>query len=168
MNIVDYIQKEYAALRRQINAVTADLTDEQLNWTAPGKANKIGVTLLHAIESEDMFVHKILQGKPTLWETQGWGAQIGISNPPGHGGWEEASQATLALSQLMAFEEAVCEETSAYLAILSPEELDRKVLMFNGERQVADVLVLVANHTLGHMGEIAALKGVHGVKGLPF
>ena len=49
---------------RTSDSVTADLTDEQLDWTPPGTANPVGATLLHAVASEDMFVHVVLQGKP--------------------------------------------------------------------------------------------------------
>ena len=169
MNTIDYIQRQFDALRRQTNATLADLTDEQLNWAPPGLTNKIGVTLLHAVAGEDMMIHAWLQGKPALWETQGWGTRIGVATPPGGGGgWDEACWATLKLASLMAYQEAVCEATSAYLAALTPEELDRTVQLFGSDRPAADVLVLVENHVLGHLGEIAALKGIQGVKGLPF
>lgn len=36
-----------------------------------------------------------------------------------------------------------------------------------GERPVAEVLATLVVYTMGHAGEIAALKGVLGVKGLP-
>jgi uncharacterized damage-inducible protein DinB len=169
MNVVEYIQRQFDALRRQTNATVADLTDEQLNWAPPGMANKIGVTLLHAVAGEDMMVQTWLQGKLTLWELQDWGDRIGLKTPPGGpGNWDEANSVHLKLASLMAYQEAVCEKTSAYLSALTPEELDRTVKLFNGDHPAADVLVLAENHILGHLGEIAALKGVQGVKGLPF
>ncbi len=58
--------------------------------------------------------------------------------------------------------------TDAYLERLADEDLDREVTMMGGTRQVADALTTVAAHTLEHSGEIAALKGVQGGKGLPY
>jgi len=53
------------------------------------------------------------------------------------------------------------------LAVLTPEELDRTVDFAGGPRTVADMLLLSAPQSLSHTGEIAALKGIQGVKGLP-
>ena len=59
-------------------------------------------------------------------------------------------------------------KTDAYLANLCAGDLDRKVRFFDGsERPLADVLVILIVHTASHAGEIAALKGVQGVQGLP-
>ena len=54
----------------------------------------------------------------------------------------------------------------AYLATLTAAELDRKVAFAGGERTVAEMLLLAASQSLSHAGEIAALKGVQGAKGL--
>ena len=63
---------------------------------------------------------------------------------------------------------AVRAETDAYLAGLTPEELDRKVTTFMGELPVGAVLALFIGHQAHHLGEVSALKGAQGVKGLPF
>jgi len=52
--------------------------------------------------------------------------------------------------------------TDAYLANLAPAELERMVKFAGGERSLADMLMLTASHTLGHAGEISALKGIQG------
>jgi len=40
------------------------------------------------------------------------------------------------------------------------------VAFAGGERTVAEMLLLAASQSLSHAGEIAALKGVQGAKGL--
>jgi len=60
----------------------------------------------------------------------------------------------------------VWQATDAYLAALTQPELERKVKFAGGERTVADMLILCVAQAQGHMGEIAALKGIQGVKGL--
>ena len=169
MDAIAYIHRQVDALRRQTNMALQDTTDEQVNWAPPGTANSIGVTLLHTIGGEDLFVQQWLQGKPRLWETGNWGARIGVENAPGgERGWEECRKARFSLAAIMEYQEAVCSATAVYIAGLTPEDLDRKVMLFGSERPLADVLVLLVNHSTAHMGEIAALKGVQGVKGLPF
>jgi hypothetical protein len=54
------------------------------------------------------------------------------------------------------------------LAKLTDDELDRQVSFFGSESSVADVLVRFVAHTAGHTGEIAAVKGMQGLQGLPF
>ncbi len=164
MNTIDYIQRQFDAMRRQIINTLTGLTDEQINWAPPGKANKISAIFLHAASGEDRFVQTLAQGKPTLWESQDWAARIGVPiTPSGRGGWDETSQATLQIAHLMAYQEAVALATNTYLATLGPDDLDRKVEMFNGERPLADLLVMLVSHVTGHIGEIAALKGVQGI-----
>ncbi len=75
--------------------------------------------------------------------------------------------------ELPAFREyarAVYAATDAYVGGLSEAALERKVdTGFIGEQTVAFVLTNIAAwHVAEHGGEIAALKGVQGLKGLPF
>ena len=169
MDARDYVQRQVAWVRRTSDAVTDDLTDAQLSWTPPGTANPIGATLLHTILSEDSFLHRVIQGKPTVFESQGWAEQLGVSAQPGRGpSWDDMKSKPLSLAKLLAYQQAVQADTDAYLADLTPEELDRKVTTFRGESPVGDVLALFVGHAAHHVGEIAAIKGAQGAKGTPF
>jgi DNA-binding response OmpR family regulator len=53
------------------------------------------------------------------------------------------------------------------MADLAPEDLDRKVKLGPRELTLAELLMMAANQSLSHTGEIAALKGLQGAKGLP-
>jgi hypothetical protein len=56
-----------------------------------------------------------------------------------------------------------------YLAGLPDSDLSRKISGPFGEQTVEWVIVtLLGTHLPQHAGEIAALKGVQGLKGLPF
>ncbi len=168
MNAVEYIQRQIATSRRVYDGAMQGLTDEQFNWCPPGLTNPISAIVIHALTSEDRFIQQILQGKPRIWETEGWAEKIGLPVPPGGGrGWDEARGATLALAPVLEYQQAVRAATDAYLATQKPEDLDRMVSMFNSERPAADAFALLVTHFATHTGEIAALKGVHGVKGLP-
>lgn len=161
MDAIAYLQIQFSVLRRQYSMALQDLTDEQINWTPPGTANPIGVTLLHTVSGEDMFLNRLILGQPTLWETQDWAKKIGVPTPPGGPrGWDEAKQARLELTPLMDFQEAVCEAISAYLNGLTPEALDRPVSAFGAERSTAELLAIVSCHSAEHLGEITCLKGV--------
>jgi uncharacterized damage-inducible protein DinB len=89
--------------------------------------------------------------------------------PGGRGGWEELKGQAVALAPIQAYAAAVQAETDAYLASLTDEELRREMPWpFGGTRTVADFLALLVVHTVFHAGEVSALKGVQGVRGIAF
>ena len=132
-------------------------------------ARRAIAAFLHAVAGEDHFFQSILQGQPPLWATGGWAGRIGLAQAPGGGqGWAEANSTVLALAPVREYAEAVRNATDAYLARLTDDELDRQVSFFGSESSVAGVLVRFVAHTAGHTGEIAAVKGMQGLQGLPF
>ncbi|MDR3574069.1 MAG: DinB family protein [Anaerolineaceae bacterium] len=169
MEIIEYIQKQFSGARRQVEAVLKDTTPDQLNWTPPGTANSIGVTLVHLISSEDVSFNQILKCQKSLWETENWSEKIGLSAPPGRvNGWDEIKNKTLELEPVLSYAKSVLAASDAYIADIALADLDTKVAVFNGERSIAEIMLLQASHVLSHAGEMAAIKGVQGVKGLPF
>lgn len=167
MNAVEYLAKQMAAMRRYMGMVVQDLSQEQFNWQPPGSANRIGAICLHLIASEDSYIHSVIQGKPRLWDTEDWGAKMDINPPPGRGNWEGIKGKTVPLELVLAYQRVVLAATDAYLAALTDEELVRRVNFIGGEQPVADILATMVVHTSFHVGEISALKGVQGLKGLP-
>ena len=93
---------------------------------------------------------------------------MGIPKPPDIGeDWSDFKHQQLPIQPQLDYAEAVWAATDAYLDTLSPGDLDRMVKFAGGERTVADMLLLGTSQALGHNGEIAALKGIQGAKGLP-
>ena len=170
MEIREYVLQQIAGARRLFDAAMQDTTDDQLNWTPPADTvNPISVTALHVLGSEDVFIQQILLGQPRLWESEGWANKIGVAEPPGRGGgWAEVRNATISVEAVLAYQAALRAATDAYLAALTAEELDRPVNVMGGQRPVATVLTLLAHHACSHAGEIATVKGMQGIKGLPF
>jgi hypothetical protein len=169
METTEYIRQLITAVRHQTDDSMKDTTVEQFNWTPPGTANPISAVFVHLLNSEDFFVQTVMQGKPRLWDEGSWGQKIGVKNTPGYGGnWEEFKQLNLSLEPVLAYQQVVRVATDAYLDKLTPDKLESKVKFADGESTVAAVFTLLACHTLCHAGEIAALKGAQGGKGLPY
>jgi len=168
MDAKEYIVRQIRWMRRQIDATILGTTAAQYSWTPPGELNPIGVVFLHLLVSEDGYIQDVILGKPRLWESENWQERIGASAPARGQGWEQARGENHALESAFEYQNVVRAETDAYLEQLTAEELDRRVMFIGGERRVADVLVSLVVHGLGHAGEIAALKGMQGIKGLPF
>jgi hypothetical protein len=169
METVEYIQKQYASVKRQLDAVILDTSEEQINWAPHGTANSIGETLVHMSGSLDNAFQAVLQGKPRLWESEAWGEKFGLTGTPGRvHGWDEIKGKHLALEPVLGYVAAVINQVDQCVAGLTSGELDQLVTLNGNERPAADVFILQFSHVLGHAGEIAALKGMQGVKGLPF
>jgi uncharacterized damage-inducible protein DinB len=169
MEVKEYIQRQIANARRICDAAMDGTTDEQFNWTPPGTVNPIRASFMHLVGSEDLFIQVFFQGKPRVFETEKWGDKVGLAQLPGRSGnWDEAKHKTLPLGPAQAYQSAVRAATDAYLSRLTPQELDRMVDFSGTPRSVADVLATLVVHVTFHAGEIAAVKGVQGGKGLPF
>jgi len=168
-----------AVLRQQLSGyhdileqTIADCRQETLDNHLPGATiNSIGSIYAHVVFSEDNVIHGMLQGKPPLYRTEGWAARTNIQMPdPGGFTPEWARTVKMNLPAFREYTKAVHAATDAYVAALSDSDLDRKLQTgFVGEQTVAFVLSNILGwHAAQHTGEIAALKGVQGLKGLPF
>jgi hypothetical protein len=169
MHVIEYIKGEFASVHRAVERVMKDVTHEMFNWASPGTANTISATFLHLMSVEDHFIQKVIQGKPTRWESDGWSEKTGVQKPPGIGeDWSAYKSRQILMQPLMDYTEAVFAATQAYLAALTENDLDRMVKFASGERSVADMLRLSVSQSHSHVGEIAALKGIQGKQGLAF
>jgi hypothetical protein len=154
-------------MRRFVDGILNGLTDEHLNWQPPGTANPIGVSWLHLLTAEDGFIQTTIQGKPRLWESQEWTLKTGIHPRASDESWDRVKQTQFSVAPLQAYGAAVGEATDAYLGGVTPGELDRTVMANNTEILVAVLLTIMVCHAAGHAGDIAAIKGIQGLKGLP-
>lgn len=169
MEANDFIRRQVAFMRALGDAAMNGTTEEQFNWQPPGTANTIRAAFIHLTHSEDFFIQVVIQGQPRLWESGGWGDRLGLATVPGRGrGWEEVTTKAVPLAPALEYAQAVRAATAAYLETMTAQELDREVRLFGSQQPVGQVLVTLVVHTLGHTGEIAAIKGIQGVKGLPF
>jgi len=168
MDAKTYLTYQFTSLRYFVDIALAGLTHEQLTWIPPGTANSIGLTALHMLATEDKYL-SLLRGKERLWQTQNWSGTFNLAEPPGFGGdWTVLRQATLTVETILGYQVVFRVKTDFYLDALTPEGLEFPVKLFTDHDRAVDVLTLLISHTLLHAGEIAALKGVNGVKGLPF
>ena len=164
-----FLQKQIGIQRALADAVIGGVTEEQANGASPGTCNTIATILLHVSGTDDAFVHARAQGKPLLWESGEWAGRIGLPMPPGRAGyWAEANAATLPLAAILEYQAAMRAALDEYVAGATDEDLARTMPSPFGEQPLYGVLGLLVVHASLHFGEIAALKGAQGLKGLPF
>jgi hypothetical protein len=169
MDTIEFIRELIADAHNQADDSMKGTTSKEFNWAPPGTANPISAILVHHLASEDFFIQSIIRGVPELWEKGGWSGKTGVKNVPAYGGnWDEFKHKTVAMEPVLSYQQAVRTVTDSYLKTLTPTELERKVKFAGEEQTVASVLSLLARHVIFHSGEIAALKGAQGSKGLPY
>ena len=88
MNTVELAQYALGNAFGILEQVTADLTQEQADWTPPGIANPIGATYWHTISGADDVVYRWILGQEPLRQREGWDDRVlTVSVPePEHGG----------------------------------------------------------------------------------
>jgi uncharacterized damage-inducible protein DinB len=144
----------------------AELTPEVAHYEAGGTTNSIAQLLAHMTTGEDGAINRVAKGGTRLIELKDWAAETGI---PTERGAIWTKDWRLNIDAFTQYREAVKASANEYLANLSADELEREVEWFSGPRPLHSLLqIIVIHHTLGHSGEISTLKGMQGLKGLPF
>ncbi len=123
----------------------------------------------HALYSQDMMVNEHVRQQPKVLETGGFVATTGLAAPEPSMSPEFLSQ-VFDVGALREYAAALFVQTAAFLESASPTDLDRLIAM--PPKPPMDAATYLASfgvvHLAEHTGEISALKGVLGLKGLPF
>jgi hypothetical protein len=170
MNAQQAVKDQLAFWHGIGNSVLGDCADALNKRVDNAKVGSISSIYAHMVFAEDNIVNGMIQGKPSIYASGGWEAKTGVKSPDGpmqNADW--AAGVNMDLAKFQDYAKEVFANTDAFLAGLSDAELERKIQGPVGETTVGWFVVnILATHFPQHLGEIAALKGVHGLKGLPF
>ncbi|MCC6705682.1 MAG: DinB family protein [Thermomicrobiales bacterium] len=153
-----------------LDYTVGDLTVEQLHHHHEGSTIGTPASIyLHVAWVEDLVINHMLQGRPTIYDSQGWAEKL--PDAPVHRGpssleWALSVKAPDAAS-LKAYADAVRPALTEYIANASDEELDRVIEFFAGPTPIYNALAMLIWNLANHTGELAALRGLAGLKGLP-
>jgi hypothetical protein len=167
MSALEAVRAIVTRAQETLDLALGDAPAEVLNQVPPGTANPIGAIVAHAVFNLDTFYNVGLLGQAHLLTTGGYADQLGLPGPDTLD-WDVLKAARWEMPALRGYAQAVAATAGAYLAALTEAELGQTVSLFGHEMTVTDVLALAAWHTALHAGEIAALRGVGGARGLPF
>jgi DinB family protein len=167
MNGVDSQKETLALVHAYLEGAFSGCEGETLTRTLPGATvGSIGSIYLHALASEDWAIQELLQGRPKLIDSGDWFERLGME-PAKDPDW---SQANMDLPVMQELAQMIYGSTDAYLNSITDADLDKQIPWHSGQTHTAGwVLADVIHAHLGtHAGEIAALKGVMGLQGLPW
>ena len=160
-----------------LDGTMAGLKIAHLKYLPLGKAHPLGVTYFHVFNGLDQVINGMFLKKPTLGSTTFKGKTgVSIEVPDYAVGEEKLSQWYRKVKVDMKKTDEYAKATKAllysYLKKLDDADLDKKMDMSGmglGKQTYGWVLSnFVTNHIFCHIGEIAAIKGVQGLKGYPF
>ncbi len=164
MNSKDYARSQVEGAFDFLATCAQGMDGAQYNHKPDGNCNSAAKLHAHALSGAEFFVTAILAGQPSKWPE--FASQTGL---PGNAMEIWGSDATVSPSVMQAYAEAIKAPILDYIDTLSDEDLDREVdTRFAGTQTVAWVLQFVGSHTVGHAGEISAVKGTQALKELPF
>jgi hypothetical protein len=170
MNVGELLRGQYTQGHQLLSGVMADVGPDVLNNASGlGTLGSIGSIFAHMVFTEDLFVSGFT-GKPPIYSSAGWDSKLAVPVPGIQQNADWAATVRLDLEPFLAYAKEVWAATEDYAGGLSEADLEREVPGLGG-RQVK-LAMLAANvgtiHISQHMGEIAAIKGMRGLKGLPF
>ena len=168
MDAKKYLQSQLGGMWHLQKATLESVTDDVVMKVPEGTVSPIGVIWLHLVATQDKFV-ATLSGKEPLWQSEGWDRKFGVEKAPGFGmDWSTYQGMDWSMELLQGYTLAVKAFVQRAIDSMDNETLDERVKLFTDSDPKSDVWILLIGHTLHHCGEIAAINGVFGGKGLPF
>jgi hypothetical protein len=170
MNAVEATKDTLGLVHEYIEATIEDCQPETATRILPNATiGSIGAIYIHSIAQEDWAIKELIQGKPKLIDSGNWYERFGVAAPnPGESvDWSKSNHDLAAFRE---FAKEVYKATDDYLASIQDSDLDKQIEWFGqGTRSASWVIAdTIHAHHAFHAGEIAALKGVMGLKGLPW
>ena len=155
----------FSRVAEHVHDVVDGLSAEDLVWAPAPGANSVGWLVWHLTRVQDDHVADLLD-EEQLWTTGPWAPRFGLAPDPGNTGYghsadEAASVRPDSADVLVSYYDAVASKTIAFLASLTPNELDRIV----DERWDPPVtmgarLVSIADDDIQHAGQAAYVRGL--------
>ena len=166
MELLDYLRTSVKTVNDMVDTAMQELTDEVVNFHPGGTANTIAQLLAHVVSGQDVLINDKIGGGRTLHET-GWAEKTGI--PVERPLIWQRDVWKLDLAGFDAYRKEVAHSAEWTFNALKPGDLDREIEWIRGPSRPLALMAqtVFVNHGLGHCGEISAIKGMQGLKGLP-
>jgi len=166
MEMLEYLLSSVKAVNDMVDTAMQDLTDDVVNFQPGGTANTIAQLLAHMVTGQDLLINDKIGGGRSLHES-GWAEKTGIPVERPliwqREGWQ------IDIPGFDAYRKEVAKAAEWTFVSMKPEDLDHEVSWVRGPTRPLALMtqVIFVHHALGHCGEISAIKGMQGLKGLP-
>lgn len=164
MDAVTYATSNLKEAFGLVNMCAAGVDEAQYNWKPSGTCNVMAKSHVHVVSSVDFFINGLVKGGKL-----GWSDIAQARNLPENPRDVWTFDGAIPLAAMQEYSDAVQSSVLEYVSSLKDADLDREIeTQFFGTKPVAWLVQLAGNHAVGHAGDMAAIKGMQGLKGLPF
>ena len=165
MDIAALLDELFGRIAEHVHEAVDGLETKALVAAPSPSANSIGWLVWHLTRVQDHHVSELLD-EPQEWVTGPWASRFGLEPDPDNTGYGHRPADVEQVrpdgpEALVGYYEAVATRTDAYLATLTPDDLDRIV----DERWDPPVtlgvrLVSIADDDIQHGGQAAYVRGL--------
>lgn len=165
MNSAEQLVDAFGRIRQVVHAVVRDLTPEQLTFRVDNDANSIAWLVWHLTRIQDDHIADAAQIEQ-VWTSRGWVDRFGLPFEPSATGYGHSTDEVAAVKVdsgelLVAYYDAVHEQTIGYVERLADPDLDRIVdESWDPPVSLGVRLVSVIEDGLQHAGQAAFVRGV--------
>jgi uncharacterized damage-inducible protein DinB len=158
------LQDGFDRVREGVGRVLDGLTLDQLTYRAGPDANTIAWLVWHLTRIQDDHVAGVA-GTEQVWTAGGWYERFQFPFDAGATGYGQTTAEVAAVrattDDLLAYHDAVYDETAKFIAGISDDDLDRVVdTRWDPPVTLAVRLVSVINDDLQHTGQAAFVRGL--------
>ncbi|MDO8614955.1 MAG: DinB family protein [Dehalococcoidia bacterium] len=171
MSTVDFIRGSMRQLHNTYDEVIADLSPDQLHWRANETGLPISFILWHYVRTEDNIIQFVLQHKPTVWLEGGWNEKLGLDRISQGTGMSLQDAQSLRINSKetwLGYQSAVWRATDEFLGAADDAFLLEKTIVKPlGEMPIQNAIGnMCLTHGFTHLGEIAHVRGLLGLRGM--
>ena len=149
-----------------IDEALVDLDETAMIRQPTDQCNSVAWILWHLSRVTDMFVFTRFRALPQAWVSEGWHEKFGMPRDEEDRGvgWSAAQVAQWSpppKTTQLSYYETMKDHTRDFLATVTPEELERKIVIGNipEPRTISACMGQMVWDTVAHGGQIAYLRG---------
>ncbi len=160
----ELLRDAFTRLIEHVDDLTEGLTEEVSSYRPTPEANSIAWLIWHSARCQDLQLCDIA-GVEQVWTRDGWVDRFGLALPADDIGYghspEDVAKVHASAELLAGYYRAVHKVTLAYIASVTPEELDRIVdTRWDPPVTASARLVSIIDDCAQHLGQAAYLRGI--------
>jgi hypothetical protein len=160
----DLLQDAFTRIKGSVHRAVDGLTGDELAHRLDADANTIGWLVWHLTRIQDDHIADVA-GLEQIWTSAGWSERFGLPFDAADTGYGHSAADVAAVrveaGELLAYHDAVCEQTLGYVRTLDDAALQRIVdTRWDPPVTLAVRLVSVISDDLQHAGQAALVRGV--------
>lgn len=165
---INLLREQYKQAQQWLQGTMQGVDEHVAHFQPGGLVSPIAGHVAHAVTGLDFLVLGTIGGKEPLLASS-FAGKAGISKPSQDGDWLGTDRGVVMnVAEFSAYQDAIFAAVDDLLSGFNDSDLPREVESPFGKMTIGWWLNTMLLNTYSHTGEIAAIKGLQGLKGYPF